>query len=105
MEKRVKVDKHALARVQSDLKDKGYTIDEINSKIGYNFRNFRYKGHSMPIEPFQNLRELAGGNLKGSEIQYIDGKGESKNLNIEKSCTVAELTGIMLGDGCALTWI
>lgn len=99
MEKRVKVDEDSLARVQSSLKDKGYTLDEISSEIGSDFKNFRYKGHSMGIETFQNLRELTGGKLEGSEIQYIDGKGESRNLNIEKSCSMAELTGIILGDG------
>ena len=99
MQRRVKVSKETLEMVQTDLKDKGFTLDEISDKIGSDFRNFRYKGHSMERETFQNLKDITEVRMEGSEIDYIDGAGESKGLEIEKSCSIAELFGIILGDG------
>lgn len=99
MSQRIKVSKNSLAQVQEELKEKGYTIDDISSKIGSDFKNFRYKGHSMDKDTFRKLEELTGIEIDAREIEYIDGKGETEELNIEKTPSVAELIGIILGDG------
>lgn len=99
MVSRVKVSEEKLSEVQENLKKEGYTLDRISDEIGSDFRNFRYKGHSMSLETFQNLNDLCGKELEGKEINYIEGKGKEIDLEIEKSCSTAELFGIILGDG------
>lgn len=99
MPQRVKVSKNRLARIQEELKEKGYTLDDISSKIGSDFKNFRYKGHSMDKDTFRDLKNLVEREIEALEIEYIDGKGEIEGLNLEKTPLVAELFGIILGDG------
>lgn len=96
---RIKVSKEKLSEVQKNLKKDGYTLDEISEEIGSDFRNFRYKGHSMSLETFRALNILLGERIEGTEINSINGKGERKNLKIPKSRSTAELFGIILGDG------
>lgn len=99
MQKRIKIDKNRLAEIQENLKNRGYSLDQISSKIGSDFRNYRYKGHSMDEKVFQNLKDLLGDEIEYSEISYIDGKGKTEELNVSKSSLTAELFGIILGDG------
>jgi hypothetical protein len=45
---------------------------------------------------------LLGTSLEGEEIEYIDGKGKRKDIEIAKTPKSVELIGIILGDGCML---
>lgn len=100
MEKRIKVRKEELKRVYNDLNSEGYTLRNISSKIGSDFRNCLYKGHSLDKEAFDKLRTLYGHEIKHKEIQHVDGKGKPDDLTIlTKRPETAELIGIVLGDG------
>ncbi|QKQ97926.1 hypothetical protein GKQ38_00100 [Candidatus Nanohaloarchaea archaeon] len=99
MDKRVKVSQDELAQIQDNLKEKGYTLDDIEEVIGSDFRNFRYKGHSMEQSTFQKLQEIYDEDLEAVEIEYIDGKGKKEEIDLEKDEDTAELIGIILGDG------
>jgi hypothetical protein len=86
--------------MQSILKDRGYTLDDIRDEIGADFRNFLYKNHAVDEETKENLEDLLGTSLEGEEIEYIDGRGKRKDIEIAKTPKPAELIGIILGDGC-----
>ena len=73
--KRIKVDKRELKNIQKQLKKENYTLDAISDYLDADFRNFRYKGHSMTRETFYRLKELYSGTIDKKEINYIDGKG------------------------------
>lgn len=99
MSKRIKLNREELSKVQTRLKKRGYTLDDIQKKIDADFRNFLYKNHSMSKETFDKLEEIYPDKLNGKEIEYIDGKGERNQINISQDKETAELIGIMLGDG------
>lgn len=99
METRINLTHSKLLRIQSNLKERGYTLEDIRNEINADFRNFLYKEHSMSEETFKRLCKLVEEPLEGEYIDYIDGKGEKEELNITKSCKTAELIGIILGDG------
>lgn len=100
MEKRVKIHKKEIKRVYNDLKSEGYTLRNISSKIGSDFRNCLYKGHSLDKEVFDKLHTLYGHEIKHKEVQHVDGKGKPDDLTKLIKCPeTAELIGTILGDG------
>lgn len=99
MEKRIKVKKEELAKVQETLKDRGYSIRKINNEIGSEFKNFLYKGHSMTIDTFKALEDLLNEKIDHREVQHSNGKSNPDNYSINKNEDLAELIGIILGDG------
>lgn len=99
MSKRIKLNREELSKVQTRLKKRGYTLDDIQKEIDADFRNFLYKNHSMSKETFNKLEEIYPDKLNGKEIEYIDGKGERNQVNIPQDKETAELIGIILGDG------
>lgn len=100
MEKRYNVSKNEVARIQDILKKQGYSIRDINSEIDAEFKNYLYKGHSMSQEVFESLKELADCEIRFEEANYSNGKMEPDAFpDLEKCNELAELIGIILGDG------
>lgn len=99
MEKRISVEKEELKKVYQELKARGYSIDRISDEINSEFRNHLYKGTSFTEKSFQLLESLYDDSISSSQIDYIDGRGKVEPLVIEKTKLMAELTGIILGDG------
>lgn len=99
MEKRIKVEKDDLACIQKTLKNRGYSISNINDEIGSEFKNFLYKGHSMTIDTFKALEELLNEKIEYKEVQHSNGKSSPDTYSINKNEDLAELIGIILGDG------
>lgn len=98
-EVRVSVDKEALRKVYSELKEEGYTLDEISEYIGSEFRNHLYKGTSFSSESFNLLERLLERDIESQEVNYVDGAGEVDIVDLERNKALAELVGIILGDG------
>lgn len=99
METRVKIDEKQLRKVFSDLQEEGYTMREISDEIGTNFRNALYKGSSLSDESFKKLRRLYGESIPHQRGNYIDGEGFKEKLELNHSIELAELIGLILGDG------
>lgn len=99
VETRIKVDEDDLKNVFSCLQEKGFTIREISDNIGTNFRNALYKGSSLSLESFRRLKDLYGDSIPHKRGTYIDGEGFKQVTEPDKSVELAELTGLILGDG------
>lgn len=75
-------------------------MNDINSKIGAEFRNYLYKGHSIDKQTFDKLQSLCNKEITYTEVLHIDGKKEVETTNhLTRNKETAELIGIMLGDG------
>lgn len=59
-EKRIKVKKSILEIIQRVLKKRGFSIVDIDKKIGYCFKNALYHGLTFSVENFNKLKELIG---------------------------------------------
>jgi intein/homing endonuclease len=100
MEKRFKILEQQLKEIQSELKSRGLTLDEVSDEIGCSFRNCLYKGTSLSSESFKSLKSLYGSSIQ-HEIKFlIDGSGHHEKIRLERCRELAELVGVMLGDGC-----
>jgi hypothetical protein len=99
MVERLKIKEKELKSVYDTLKDKGYSLRDINSEINSDFRNHVYKGTSLDQDTFNKLEELYGEPIKHTRIQYTNGKKSPDTINITKCSRTAELIGIILGDG------
>lgn len=99
MSTRYKISKSSLKEIQIELKTRGYSLRDIKEEIDADFRNFRYKGHSLSKETFSRLERLYGKSIDAEEVEYAEGKGERNQLTLEKNSSLAELVGIILGDG------
>ncbi|MFB6144298.1 MAG: LAGLIDADG family homing endonuclease [Candidatus Nanohaloarchaea archaeon] len=99
-DKRIKITKTELERVYKELKSQNYSLNDINSKIGAEFRNYLYKGHSLDKQTFDKLQSLCNKEITRTEVLHIDGKKEVETTNhLTRNKETAELIGIMLGDG------
>ena len=68
---RIKADQNDLYRVQNELKSLGYTIKDINEKIGVNFKGPLYRGYKMDQNSFKKLEALVGREIKKDlEVGY-----------------------------------
>jgi len=65
METRINLTHSKLLRIQSNLKERGYTLEDIRNEINADFRNFLYKEHSMSEETFKRLCKLVEEPLEG----------------------------------------
>ena len=68
MQRRVKASRETLEAVQTDIKDKGFALDEISGKIGSDFRNFRYKRMFYGKLSLKFVRKVQP--LKASNIDF-----------------------------------
>jgi len=99
VETRIKVTKKELNRVKDKLKSEGYSIRDISHEIGSDFKNYVYKGHSIPEKKFNLLRELLDDEIEHEKTNFTSGKGHVSKFHIKKNVKSAELFGIILGDG------
>lgn len=99
MEKRITVETSELEDVYSILQNKGYTLDKINKEIDGEFRNHLYKGVSFPPCRFDRLKKLLDRDIEHQEIFFVNGKGITEQIKLGKNRDLAELFGILLGDG------
>jgi hypothetical protein len=100
MPSRVSVTEKELKEVQKELKQEGYSIRDINSEIGCEFKNYLYKGHNMDEKFFLKLQDLLGRNIDHQIVNYTKGKSCADDFsNLTKSAKFSELVGIILGDG------
>ena len=79
-------------RIFRELQLRGETIRSISECIGTNFRNQVYGGYSMSHEAFKRLEELYGKQIDTWE------RGR-KSFVLNHSGDLAEVIGILLGDG------
>lgn len=100
MERRFYVEKTELEEIKSELKHRGFTLDDISDRIGCSFRNCLYRETSLEPESFRKLKSMYGDAIS-HEVKYlIDGGGFQEPLKAAKSAELAELVGYLLGDGC-----
>lgn len=99
MDSRIVVEEDELRRVFSSLQEEGFTIREISDNINTNFRNALYKGSSLSEESFRELQNLYGKDIEHERQNYIDGEGFKKKLKPGQGPKLAELIGLILGDG------
>jgi len=92
--KRISIDADTIETVLNDLKIKrNLTLQQISKKIGTNIKNLTYSyTKTLNEKSFQKLEELVGRKIPREKI-------EGKNLTHKKDKDLAELIGIMLGDG------
>lgn len=99
MESRIKIPKPELRKIKADLKNRGFSIRDINDEIDAEFRNYLNKEHSMSKETYDRLRELVDKEIEFERIDYVDGRGRVSTKTASKDQKLAELIGILLGDG------
>ncbi|TFG02306.1 MAG: hypothetical protein EU540_01765, partial [Promethearchaeota archaeon] len=103
---RIKIKKSILEIIQKLLKKRGFSIRDINKKIGYCFKNALYHGLTFSVEDFNKLKELIGlknlnkfFNVNDIPHKIMVGKSLQEKLILEESNNLAEFIGILLGDG------
>ena len=105
-ERRIKVKERILKIIQKTLKKRGFTIGDIDKKIGYCFKNALYHGMTLSVEDFNKLKELIGSEnlvkifgIKDIPHKIMVGKSLQKKITLEENNIVSEFIGILLGDG------
>jgi intein/homing endonuclease len=95
---RVKCDNSDLKEAVRDLRDSGYTNDEISNQIGVRIDSCLYRDHKMSPESFEKLSEIASKDINHKLV--FDDRYNSKEIpGLCKNTNLAELCGIILGDG------
>lgn len=98
MEERIIVENKTLGLIKTDLKERGYLSKEIKEIIGARISELmRVKSISKDV--FLELEELYGEEIEHEKTCYVDGFGLIQEDSIPRSEKLAELVGIILGDG------
>lgn len=92
--KRVYAEKDTWRKVYCDLKEKGFSLLKIRKEIGTQIERQIYKGYGMNWKSFSKLQLLVG-----YEIPTIPNPFKDDKKNLKKNDELAELIGIILGDG------
>jgi len=92
-EQKIRITRNEIKKVWQDLKIKGYTFQKLREKIGSSFENVYYNDSTMDKEVFKKLQKLLG--------KRICHKMEVGKIiyNLEINTKLAEMIGIILGDG------
>ncbi|MFB6192920.1 MAG: LAGLIDADG family homing endonuclease, partial [Candidatus Nanohaloarchaea archaeon] len=81
-----------------DLREEGFTNETISDRIDARIDSYLYNDYKMSIDSFEKLIELYGSEIEHELVP--DQRFNQKQLPpIEKSIDLAELFGIILGDG------
>jgi len=99
LERRIKVQKETLGEIYRELSERGYTLDEISEHIDSNFRNALYGGSSLTSDAFEKLEDIYRKKIPHNKGFYVDGSGFKQKIKAEKNPELAELVGLILGDG------
>ena len=95
---RVKCHKSDLKAAVEDLRNSGYTNTDISDEIGVRIDSCLYRGHKMSLESFEKLLELV--DRKINHELASDDRFNSKEIpNLTRNGDLAELCGLILGDG------
>lgn len=81
-------------KVYQKLKERGYSLDKIDSKIDTQFRRNVYQNLNMNLTSFRKLEQLLGREIPHKIIPRYE------VFNLKPSTCLAECIGIILGDGC-----
>lgn len=99
METRFSVDSTDLLAVYEKLKSEGYTLDDISEEIGSDFRNYLYKGTTFSKNRLKRLESIYGEKIDSKARLFVNGAGEKRRITLTKEEKLAELVGVILGDG------
>ena len=91
---RIIVDKKDLANVFKILRGKGYSKEDAKKLTNFDFKNVLYRGGSISTTGFKKLEKLVGYPIPHSIKEPI-----IKTYILSESEDLAELTGVLLGDG------
>ncbi|QGA80083.1 LAGLIDADG family homing endonuclease [Candidatus Nanohalobium constans] len=95
---RVKCDNSDLKAAVEDLRNSGYTNAKISDEIGTRIDSCLYRDHKMSLESFEKLLEIADREIN-HELVSDDRYGSKEIANFTKNGDLAELCGLILGDG------
>jgi intein/homing endonuclease len=99
--KRVQIEQKELENAVNKLRDRGYTNSQISKEIGARIDSYLYNGYRMSEESLKRLEEIYGEKIK-HEIEEPNSGGNYRKHEItalKKNTKLAELFGIILGDG------
>ncbi len=91
--------------LKNAIRNSNYSLDKLNKMLCFQIRNIHYKNQSIRADHLQKLKDLLDINLNLEEINLNYGKnlGEqaiTKPIKpLQEEDDLAELLGIMLGDG------
>lgn len=99
-EKRVNIDQKDLEEAIKHLRSNGHTNKSISQAIGSKIDSYLYENYNMSEDSFQKLLDLYGKKIK-HRVEEVNHGSEYRNEipSIEKDETLAELIGVILGDG------
>lgn len=99
-EKRVNIDQKDLEKAIKDLRSNGHTNKSISQAIDSKIDSYLYENYNMSEDSFQKLLDLYGKKIK-HKIEEVYHGSEYRNEipSIEKDENLAELIGVILGDG------
>lgn len=92
--KRVYATKDTWRYVYNTLKQNGYSLNKIRKEIGTRFENQLYLGYGMNLQSFNKLQQIFGFNIPTIPNPFF-----KMQVTLEKDVKLAELIGIILGDG------
>lgn len=92
--KRIYATQDTWRKVYLDLKQRGYSLLKIRKEIGTQIERQLYKGYGMNLESFNKLQELVG-----YKIPNVSNPLWEESFDLDLSNELAELVGILLGDG------
>jgi intein/homing endonuclease len=100
-QKRVQIEQKELEKVVESLRSSGYTNSKISEEIGARIDSYLYNNYRMSKESFERLEELYNEKIKHEIEEPNSGENYRKYeiTNLKKNTELAELFGIILGDG------
>lgn len=91
---RVYCERSTWQSVYTELQSRDYNLSQISSQIGAHFSDQVHRGQGLNEKSFRKLEELIGYSLP-----IIQKKSILESITLEPSVKLAELFGIILGDG------
>ena len=98
---RASIEQSKLREVVGDLRNQGYSNKNISQAIGSRIDSCLYNGYTLPLDSFQKLENLHGSNIPHKVVEKSHGSACLHHSidSLEKDEELAELFGIILGDG------
>lgn len=98
---RASVEQSELREVVEDLRNQGYSNKKISQTIDSRIDGCLYSGYTLPLDSFQKLENLYGSNIPHKIVEKSHGSACLHHAidSLEKDEELAELFGVILGDG------